>query len=392
MANGFFDDEYLEKLRRRFTRKLNHDTIAQKYQWQILNGTATFEEAEKYAARAGEILADVLQDGITKDILPDGVLTEETAEKILGTMLREDHELVTEASAKVMEDLNRAAGMQMNAIRPPVETDRITGLAEKAASYADLEDALWLFRDPVINFSQHTTDRLIEENVDAHYKAGLSPRITRKAVGGCCKWCSSLSGKYDYPVDREVYRRHENCRCLVLYDPGDGKVQNAHTKKIYEDAQAAEREHRIELAEKQSGAKKSVEQENTRRENHAARYYEEVRNRAPYSDAKKIAKNVKEFDAEQIEEIRQHMFIREQPRDGGILRFNPDYDQAEVWQRLIDGKNMWESDVIMLRHEYMELTIMRETGCTYEKAHEQANKIYNWYAALLKEKKRKGKL
>lgn len=249
MANGFFDDKYLEELRKRFTRKLNHDTIAQKYQRQILNGTASFEEAEKYAARAGELLADVLEDGITPDILQNGVLTEETAEKIFGTMLRDDHEAVTEAAAKVMEDLNRKAGMQMNAIRPAVETDRISGLAEKAASYEKLEDAMWLFREPVINFSQHTADRLIEENVDAHFKAGLSPRITRKATGGCCKWCASLSGKYDYPVPREIYRRHENCRCLVLYDPGDGKVQNAHTKKQYDSIEEAERESRIERAE-----------------------------------------------------------------------------------------------------------------------------------------------
>ena len=48
-----------------------------------------------------------------------------------------------------------------------------------------------------------------------------------------CKRCSSLAGVYEYPdVPEDVYRRHENCRCTVEYDPGDGKkLQNVHTKK-----------------------------------------------------------------------------------------------------------------------------------------------------------------
>lgn len=29
----------------------------------------------------------------------------------------------------------------------------------------------------------------------------------------------------------DVYRRHQRCRCTVDYYPGDGKVQNVHTKE-----------------------------------------------------------------------------------------------------------------------------------------------------------------
>ena len=45
-----------------------------------------------------------------------------------------------------------------------------------------------------------------------------------------------------------------------------------------------------------------------------------------------------------------------------------------------------KSDVIFLHHENMELNIMRDTGCTYEEAHEKANEVYNWYNEYLKEK------
>lgn len=44
-----------------------------------------------------------------------------------------------------------------------------------------------------------------------------------------------MAGTYSYPDDvpEYIYRRHENCKCLVTYDPRDGsdRVQDVHSKK-----------------------------------------------------------------------------------------------------------------------------------------------------------------
>ena len=42
-----------------------------------------------------------------------------------------------------------------------------------------------------------------------------------------------LAGVYNYPdVPEDVYRRHNNCRCQVIYDPKDGsRKQDVHDKK-----------------------------------------------------------------------------------------------------------------------------------------------------------------
>ena len=103
------------------------------------------------------------------------------------------------------------------------------------------------------------------------------------------------------------------------------------------------------------------------------------------SDAKKIANHIEGFTVDEIEDIRQHMFFREHRRDGIIARFDASYEQAEAWQRLVSGKNIRESDRVMLLHEQMESRIMKETGCTYEEAHKQTNKVYNWAKAYLEE-------
>lgn len=239
-------ENLLEAVRKRFTSLRRSDTMTTWALDKIRNGTASFALVEKYAARLGELLSEAMTAEITEAALPGGMLTAEMAEEILRPLLQEAYDLVTAAAADTMEALNKAAGLGMKAIRPAIETDRVNGLIEKITSYESFEQAAWVLEEPVVEFTQHVCDRLIEDNVDAHFKAGLSPKVRRKAESGCCKWCSALEGEYDYPVDREVYRRHRNCRCLVLYDPGDGKVQNAHTKKVYDDANEAERESRIE--------------------------------------------------------------------------------------------------------------------------------------------------
>lgn len=122
-----------------------------------------------------------------------------------------------------------------------------------------------------------------------------------------------------------------------------------------------------------SGAKKTPGW----KKRHAERYYEEIRKRAPGADAAKIVRYT-DFSVDQIEDIRQHMFIREQPLEHGtrMARFDPDFHQAQAWQRLTEGRGT-ELDILMLRHENLELTEMRKYGYNYDEGLEIANRTYN---------------
>lgn len=60
-----------------------------------------------------------------------------------------------------------------------------------------------------------------------------------------------------------------------------------------------------------------------------------------------------------------------------MQRFDPSYEIAQSWQRLIDGRNIQEQDMVLLNHELMELQLMRE-GLTFEQAHAQASKAFDF--------------
>lgn len=113
--------------------------------------------------------------------------------------------------------------------------------------------------------------------------------------------------------------------------------------------------------------------------------YEEIRHRT--TDVKNIAKHTP-FKKGAVEEIKQHMFFKEHKfADGSTRRFDSDFDQAQAWDRLSQGKGT-KADIEMLKHEYVELTQMRLHGYDYETAHDIANSKHNWAKMLIKEMKK----
>lgn len=127
-----------------------------------------------------------------------------------------------------------------------------------------------------------------------------------------------------------------------------------------------------------SGAKKT----DGWQDRHAERMYEEIRHRT--TDVRKIAESTP-FTESAVAQIKDHMFNREHRfRDGSVHRFFSDYDQAQAWDRLSQGRGT-EVDLVLLRHEYVELTQMRLHDYDYETAHEIANARHNWWAIYSKE-------
>lgn len=76
-------------------------------------------------------------------------------------------------------------------------------------------------------------DRDMEKGAETCASAGLRTYIVRDADPGCCKWCSEAAGRYTYGEEpKDVYRRHDNCSCTVVYESSRGK-QNVWSKQTW---------------------------------------------------------------------------------------------------------------------------------------------------------------
>lgn len=221
----------LEEIKRDFDKSYAANEKIASLLDKVKAGTATYAEANEYAIELGNILASAYNKNITSDILPDGRMYYNIAKRIIEPTMENNYNLIADTAMQVQKSLNEAAGIGIKAIKPELNSDRITGIINRISGVM-FENVKWLLDEPVKNFSQSVIDDSIKANSEFHGKAGLAPKIVRKLSGGCCEWCARLAGKYIYPdVPPDVYRRHQRCRCTVEYDPGSGKVQNVYSKQ-----------------------------------------------------------------------------------------------------------------------------------------------------------------
>ena len=108
-------------------------------------------------------------------------------------------------------------------------------------------------------------------------------------------------------------------------------------------------------------------------EKHATQYYGSVRHMK--TDTLHISRSTG-ISQNKIDKIKNHVFISEHDLIDGKRRFDPDYEMAQSWQRLING-NFREQDIVLLKHEYAELRYMEKGFSQYE-AHLKASKKYNF--------------
>ncbi len=112
---------------------------------------------------------------------------------------------------------------------------------------------------------------------------------------------------------------------------------------------------------------------------HAERYYAEVRKMT--TDCKKIAQTTG-WKESSITQIKDHLFYKKHDLGGLEAEyFDADYDIAVSWQNLIDGR-IETKDLVLLKHEYLELTIMKSKNLPYAEAHKIAEEKHNYGLAL----------
>ena len=225
--------ELLELIQRDFSKEFAKSSKLKRIRKLIDEGTATYEQANQYAIEVGEILSRAYGKHITTEVLPDGRMYFNIADRIITPTLTNNHELVASVSAEIQEQINKSVGLGLKGIEPRVNHDRIKGFVDRLASEELFADVMWILGEPIVNFTQTVVDETIKANVDFQGESGLSPKIIRTTDSAkACDWCKRQAGTYEYPnVPQDVYKRHDRCRCTVEYVPDGVSKQNVWSKE-----------------------------------------------------------------------------------------------------------------------------------------------------------------
>ncbi len=234
--------ELLERIEKDFEPAFSSDSKIKALYRKTKDGTATYEDAQKFAVRTGELLADVFRRNLSSEILPDGRLYYNIASRILNSTLGNNHSLISGFAADVQHSANSKAGVGIKVQPAQLDQERIDGIVNIVSGKHRYDDIAYMLDEPVINFGQAVVDDCLKRNINFQGKSGLSPRVVRRTTGKPCPWCEAVAGSYTYPdVPHDVYRRHQRCRCIVEYEPGNGRRQNVHSKEWTDAAELEKR-------------------------------------------------------------------------------------------------------------------------------------------------------
>lgn len=224
-------DEILRKIIRKYGVATDNIRQMQIIESKLAKHTATYADAEHYAQEIGRILTEIFREYLP-EALTDGKLYRATAEVLVQQPMIQAGKDVGKVAAMIQEDLNREAGIGMKAITPELNQDQIDGIITGICNAPTFENSQELFLDQVANFLEGHVDDFVRENAGFQSDAGLTVLVQRIADGKCCKWCSGLAGIYPYEDVRDrnndVWRRHNNCHCQVIYDPRGSKRRRVH--------------------------------------------------------------------------------------------------------------------------------------------------------------------
>lgn len=225
--------ELLKKIQSDINNDIVKNCVLKSFAEKIESGTATYIEANNYAIEVGDILASAFKNNISADILPDGKMNYDIANRIITPTMQNNYNMVSKVCTQVQKALNDAAKIGINAIQPQINVNRIEGIVNRVSSAENYNDIAWILQEPIVVFSMSVVDESVKQNSEFQAKAGLKAKIVRKIAGGCCEWCSRLAGSYTYPdVPKDIYRRHQRCRCTLDYIPEKSKKeQNVWTKE-----------------------------------------------------------------------------------------------------------------------------------------------------------------
>lgn len=263
--NDEFGNDLLQNIAEDFNKRIRNDKKLKQIANRVRDGT-NYEDANEFAIRCGELLSEAMTgqtDGLA-------FISKEVGQEAITPMLEYLHELVAESATTVQTNMNAANDLGIGVAKPALDTNRIEGIVDKIASYDTLEQGKWMLKEPIVNYSQAIVDRSIRDNAERAGKMGLKAYIVRKTEPHAvktttktvrskkgkvyrypykysepCPWCISLAGTYEYigngsNIPRDVYRRHEACRCTLTFVNGKQRqnVWNHSETWTEEDAQA----------------------------------------------------------------------------------------------------------------------------------------------------------
>lgn len=208
--------ELYEIVHREIEQKASLDPVYRSILKKMDTQTANFNDTAQMSA----ILSDILGEQLARHILE---LPPNSGRSELCQQLLKDHfNELFQHFEQVQSRLDRQNGVGLATVEPDFPAERVQNVAGSLNDTTVSDETIQMrCRNAVSNVANSMHDDFIWTNAEFRRKAGFFVEITRTTGAKACKWCQDVSGTfigdYNNKALRQVFRRHDNCSCVITY-------------------------------------------------------------------------------------------------------------------------------------------------------------------------------
>ena len=213
----------MEELARNITKAFKdafyNDKAIKDIYLKIEKGTASYKDAYRFAQRVGNIRAKVLKSKLSTAYGSEDKIPFEVANEILSESCGTNFALISKVSDDCQSLINQNAGIGLKTISAEYDTEKVNGFVRRLSDEI-YEQVAWVIEEPLILYGINVVDETIQKNAELHAEVGLNGQVVRSLNPNerTCDFCMGLAGSYTVGTEpREVYQRHDRCRCTVDY-------------------------------------------------------------------------------------------------------------------------------------------------------------------------------
>lgn len=211
----------LRQIKKSFNAAVKADRELITLNRSIRAGAADYKMAYRYAELLSKHCSDAILQHCTAQNLPNETMYYNIASRIIKPMLTQTYRNVAQMSSAVQQAINDKLGLQLDAITPDVNSDRLDGIAVSLANFENLDEVRRAIDDDVLNYNLHCIDETIKVNASFQHQLGIRAIVRRECHGKACSWCEGLEGVFDYAEIKDgsqVWARHRGCQCTLTYE------------------------------------------------------------------------------------------------------------------------------------------------------------------------------
>ncbi|WP_314112203.1 hypothetical protein [uncultured Solobacterium sp.] len=223
-------NDIVQKATAVYLRLIENDAELIRLRKSIESGKASYEAAQKYSERSGQLAKKAISQVSNGDL--------NITQELLNPILEANYQDVLNVASQAQNVIYETANVNLKPATVSYDNTYAKDISAKLENYDDVDEALDTAENLFISASQNYVDEIGRRSAKFMDESGINVLVSReyddvgvhttdKGGGDVCHWCLERCGTdvpYDEAYEMGMFERHPGCGCIITYTTKRGVV------------------------------------------------------------------------------------------------------------------------------------------------------------------------